>query len=118
MHYRSAMILGHAEALADKAKERGLEVLIEHFMPGRLVEIRKSTAKELRATSVVAVQLSEYSVKVSAGEPDDPPEDLSAPVWAGIVPLQHTWGEPIAAQNLAPGIDPPGYLNNWPLGRA
>lgn len=118
MHYRSAMILGQAEVLADEAKERGLKVLTEHFMPGRLVEIRDSTAKELKATSVVALPLTEYSVKVSAGEPDDPPEDLGAPIWAGIVPLQHIWGEPIAAQNLAPGIDPPGYLTDWPTGRA
>jgi nitroimidazol reductase NimA-like FMN-containing flavoprotein (pyridoxamine 5'-phosphate oxidase superfamily) len=118
MHYRSVMILGHAVALAGAEKERALDVLTEHFLPGRLAEIRKSTAKEINATSVVALPLNEWSVKVSAGEPDDLHEDLAEPVWAGIVPMVHLWGAPRDAVDLAPGIAPPAYLANWPTGRA
>lgn len=113
MHYRSAMILGTAEELFGEDKEHALDVLTEHFLPGRLAELRKSTEQELKATSVVALPLTEFSVKVSAGEPDDAPEDLDAPIWAGIVPLTSRWGEPRAAANLAPGIQPPEYLANW-----
>jgi nitroimidazol reductase NimA-like FMN-containing flavoprotein (pyridoxamine 5'-phosphate oxidase superfamily) len=113
MHYRSVMILGSAMVLVGSEKERALDVLTEHFLPGRLSEIRKSTAKELKATSVVALPLKEFSIKVSAGEPDDLPEDLDAPIWAGIVPMIHSWGQPRPAANLKPGILPPNYLANW-----
>lgn len=118
MHYRSAMILGSCKELTGAEKERALDVLTEHLLPGRLAELRKSTAKELKATSVVALVLDEYSVKVSAGEPDDLPEDLGSPIWAGVVPMTHLWGAPRAAANLAVGIAPPAYLIDWSTGRA
>lgn len=118
MHYRSAMVLGKCEELLGTEKERALYVLIEHLLPGRTTELRKSSDQELKATSVLALPLTEFSVKVSAGEPDDAPEDLGAPIWAGVVPMIHLWGEPRAAANLAPGIPLPDYLANWPTGRA
>jgi nitroimidazol reductase NimA-like FMN-containing flavoprotein (pyridoxamine 5'-phosphate oxidase superfamily) len=118
MHYRSVMVLGSASILSGSEKERALDVLIEHFLPGRIGEIRKSTAKELKATIVVALELIEYSIKVSAGDPEDLPEDLAEPIWAGVVPLIHVWGSPRPAADLAPGLSPPQYLANWPTGRA
>ena len=118
MHYRSAMILGKVEELTGSKKRRALDVITEHLLPGRLAELRGSTERELKAASVVALPLLEFSVKVSSGEPDDPPDDLASPIWAGIVPMTHEWGEPRAAANLAPGIQPPAYLAQWPKGRA
>jgi nitroimidazol reductase NimA-like FMN-containing flavoprotein (pyridoxamine 5'-phosphate oxidase superfamily) len=118
MHYRSVMILGSALVVSGSAKERALDVLIEHFLPGRISEIRKSTAKEMKSTTVVALELNEYSIKVSAGEPEDLPEDLAEPIWAGVIPLRHVWGSPRPAADLAPGLSPPQYLANWPTGRA
>lgn len=118
MHYRSAMILGSCEELFGADKQRALDVITDHLLPGRLTELRRPTEQELKATSVLTLPLAEFSVKVSECEPDDPPEDLGSPVWAGIVPLTHVWGEPRAAANLAPGIPPPDYLDQWPTGRA
>lgn len=118
MHYRSAMILGRCEKLVGAEKQRALDVITEHFLPGRLAELRNSTEQELKATSVLALPLVEFSVKVSAGEPDDLPQDLESPIWAGIVPMVHLWGRPRAAVNLDPGIAPPDYLDQWPTGRA
>ena len=112
------MILGSATELVGEEKLRALDVLTEHFLPGRLAEIRKSTEQEVKATSVVALPLIEFSMKVSNGEPDDLPEDLDSPIWAGIVPMIHSWGIPRPAENLAPGILPPDYLANWPKGRS
>ncbi|HUW77214.1 MAG TPA: pyridoxamine 5'-phosphate oxidase family protein [Candidatus Nanopelagicaceae bacterium] len=118
MHYRSAMILGSAVTLSGVEKVEALEVLTEHFQPGRLAEIRKSNDKELSATTVVALSLDEFSIKISATDPEDLPEDLSTPIWAGVVPMIHKWGTPRAAGDLEPGIAPPQYLANWPTGRA
>lgn len=118
MHYRSAMILGTSTELLGSDKQRALDVITESFLPGRQSELRASTEQELKATSVVALPLNEFSVKVSAGEPDDLPQDKDLPIWAGIVPMEHTWGTPRAAADLASGIAPPAYLDQWRSGRA
>ena len=73
---------------AGEEKEEALEKITQHFLPGRSPELRKSTDNELKATTVIALALAEYSVKVSDGEPDDLPEDLASPIWAGIVPMR------------------------------
>ena len=111
MHYRSAMVLGRCSVVADDdAKLAALEVLTEHLIPGRWADVRPPLRKELAATMVLALPIEEWSVKVSAGQPDDGPEDVAGPAWAGIIPLTETWGSPAAADDLAEGIAVPAYL--------
>ena len=111
MHYRCAMVLGAFSALEGPAKEAALAVLAEALLPG-LTGPRAPSAKELKATSVLAMPLAEWSLKVSAGDPDDAEEDLDRDVWAGVVPLEHRWGEPVSA----PGVTrpAPAGLAAWP----
>ena len=52
-------------------------------------------------------------MKVSDGPPDDAAEDLDLPVWAGVLPLHETYGEPSAAPDLRDGLDVPGYVRDW-----
>jgi len=111
MHYRSAMVFGVAEPVPDK--ERALRAMSEQWMPGRWETLRAPTGKELAATLVLELPLDEWSVKVSAGDPDDPPEDLDEPVWAGVLPLLTSYGEPRPAPDLRPGIAEPAYLRSW-----
>ena len=100
MNYRSAMVLGRAKQLTGDAAVEGLRVLTEHLLPGRWATLRAPTRKELAATTVLAIPLDEWSVKVSAGPPDDDPGDLDAPVWAGVIPLSLMPGEPLDAPDL------------------
>jgi hypothetical protein len=51
--------------------------------------------------------VEDWTVKVSAGLPDDPPEDVAGPAWAGVVPLVHRYAEPQDAPDLRPGIELP-----------
>ena len=39
--------------------------------------------------------LVEVAAKVRSGGPLDDPEDMDLPVWAGIVPMQTVFGEPV-----------------------
>jgi uncharacterized protein len=114
MHYRSAMVLGSCEIVPDAEKLRSLEVLTEHLMPGRWAQLRAPRAKELAATVLLRLPLLEWSVKVSAGWPDDPADDLDEPVWAGVLPIRHAFGRPLAAPDLRGTFDPPDYLSQWP----
>ena len=118
MHYRSAMLLGAFELLHGEAKRAALAALTARLTPG-WTQARPPSTQELRATSVLAMPLAEWSVKVSAAPPGDLPEDLDRPVWAGVVPLLQVWGDPIDAPDLAPGLVPPlDVLAGWPTGRS
>lgn len=110
MHYRSAVVFGQAEAVADDAKERALLTLTEHLMPGRAAELRAPTRKELAATRIVGLPIAEWSLKASSAPPEDDPLDLDAPVWAGVLPLRLTPGEPIDAPDLRATRSAPDYV--------
>jgi len=67
MHYRSAVVLGAAAELDGAAKLAGLERLSEHLRPGRCADARRPNRKELAATTVLALPVTEWSVKVDVG---------------------------------------------------
>lgn len=111
MHYRSVMIFGVAKAVTEfTAKQRGLDLLTEHLLPGRMADIRPSTRKEINATMLLSLPLETFTVKVGNKPPDDPAKDLESTAWAGVVPLQLKAGKPVPAPDLAEGIALPGYL--------
>jgi nitroimidazol reductase NimA-like FMN-containing flavoprotein (pyridoxamine 5'-phosphate oxidase superfamily) len=117
MRYRSAMVLGSFAVLHGPDKERALAVLAARLLPG-LDGARTPSAQELKATTVLALPLGEWSLKVSDGDPEDDRADLDRPCWAGVVPLHHVWGAPEPAPDLAPGIPVPAAVADWQRGRA
>ena len=86
-----------------------LETLTDTFIPGRVAELRPSNRKELAATLALRMPIGEdnWSLKVSAGWPEDPDEDVAGDAWAGVVPMQVTYGVPEPAPDLAEGIPLP-----------
>jgi nitroimidazol reductase NimA-like FMN-containing flavoprotein (pyridoxamine 5'-phosphate oxidase superfamily) len=113
MHYRSVMVLGHCTKLVDDEKSRALRVISDHRLPGRWSEIREPSEQEDKATLVLTLSLDECSVKVGNGPPDDVPSDVDRPVWAGVVPIVETFGTPIDAPDLLPGLQVPDYVRAW-----
>ena len=111
MNYRSVMVFGIARPITDPDEKRsGIQALVDHLMPGRRADLRKSTIKELNATSLLALPIETFSSKFRTGPPSDSKSDLDATVWAGVVPLSLTAGEPVDAPDLLPGIERPDYL--------
>ena len=116
MNYRSAVIFGTAGPLTGAdAKLAGLRTIVEHLVPGRWAETRPPSAKELAATSVLAVPLGEASVKVRTGPPKDDEDDYELPVWAGVLPLALRPDAPEGDPLLAPGIDVSPSVAGWSL---
>ncbi len=114
MRYRSAMVLGSCQLIADDDDTlRALEVLTEHLMPRRWADLRPPLRKEIAATRLLALPIAEWSVKVSDGWPEDEPDDVGLPIWAGVLPLQHVFGAPMNAPDLAAGLQPPDYVRHW-----
>lgn len=111
MNYRCVMVFGSARVVSEAAeKRRALDVLTEHLLPGRLTDIRPSTRKELNATTLLALPLEVFTVKVSDEPPDDPARDRDAGIWAGVVPFHTIVGEPQPAPDLDASIPLPDYL--------
>lgn len=114
MSYRTVIVYGKAEEVTDTAElERLFDAITDHVAPGRAADARRPTADELRQTTFVKVPLTEASAKISAGFPDDAEADLDLDVWAGILPLTLTPGEPVSDPDLKPGIATPDYVTNW-----
>ena len=112
--YRSVMVLGRTRLVTDSGeKDAALTALVEHFMPGRSADARPGSGRELAATAVLALPLEEVSAKVRTGDPKDDDEDYGLPVWAGILPLVLTPGEPVPDSRLDPTIAMPSYVKDW-----
>jgi nitroimidazol reductase NimA-like FMN-containing flavoprotein (pyridoxamine 5'-phosphate oxidase superfamily) len=111
VNYRCAVVFGTARIVTDEAERTaGLRAVTEHLIPGRWDAVRAPTRKEMAATSVLAIPLTEASVKIRTGPPADEPEDLDLPVWAGVVPATTVFGEPEPDPALAPGIITPEHI--------
>ena len=107
LHYRSAVLFGRCAPLPDDEKAAALDAITEALLPGRSAEIRRPHARELAATLVLALPIAEWSLKVSAGWPDDPPEDVGGDAWAGVLPIVRGYGVPVPAPDLRAGVSLP-----------
>ncbi|MGP3960105.1 pyridoxamine 5'-phosphate oxidase family protein [Nonomuraea sp. 3N208] len=111
VNYRSAVIYGRARLVTDPDERlTGLRALAEQLAPGQWDYVRPPSRKELAATAVLALSLEEASVKIRRGAPVDEEEDYALPVWAGVLPLVTTWGEPEPDPLLPEGIDTPVHI--------
>ena len=117
MNYRSVVVLGRAQAVTDPAeKRRILSVLIEHIMPGRSTQVRQPNERELGATLLLAMPITEASAKIRRGPPIDDPSDYSHNCWAGELPLRIRSLAPVPDPKLSTGIATPDALVDYRRG--
>jgi nitroimidazol reductase NimA-like FMN-containing flavoprotein (pyridoxamine 5'-phosphate oxidase superfamily) len=114
MNYRSVVVFGKAKVVSDeREKTDALYALSEHIIPNRWAEVRPPTASELKATLVLSLPITEASAKIREGNPVDDEEDYALEVWAGVIPLRLTVGEPVADDRLKDGIEIPPHVSNY-----
>jgi len=109
MHYRSAVVIGAGVSLTGGEKREALDCLSDHLLPGRRADARPPNRRELAATSVVALPIEEWSVKVSDAAPEYVEDDAGWTPWAGVVPLRLQPGPPVTER----GGPPPSYVKSW-----
>jgi uncharacterized protein len=108
INYRSVVVLGRATEVEERGeKVRALEVFSDRLVPGRWAEVRAPNAQELKATAILRLPVAEVSAKMRTGPPKDYEEDLTVPVWAGVIPLSLEAGKPVPAPRLARELDAP-----------
>ncbi|MEU4344501.1 pyridoxamine 5'-phosphate oxidase family protein [Nocardia sp. NPDC023852] len=109
MNYRCAVVLGRAVEVTDPEERlHGLRMVVEHAAPGAWSRVRPPTKKELAATIVLALDLTEASVKIRTGGPKDDAADIEVGgVWAGVLPVRQVWDPPIDSDDLASDVAVP-----------
>jgi uncharacterized protein len=111
MNYRSVVALGKA-ALVDASEEKvtALRAFTEKILPGRWSDARQPTEKELKATSILRLPLSEVSAKMRSGPVEDDAEDYALPVWAGVLPLHLTASAAVRDERCDPNLPVPASV--------
>ena len=113
MNYRSAVVFGRLrEVDTDAEKRAALDAIVDHALPGRAEECRPASDSELRVTRVVALSLTEATVKIRSAGPVDDEDDLPLPHWAGVLPLVEATlaPEPDAAHPVGTPTPPPSVV--------
>lgn len=107
MRYRSVTVFGNPRLVeSTEDKLYAMRVISEHSMPGRWDELREPLPPEIKMTGVIAIDISGASAKESAAMPDDEDEDYDIPIWAGVLPLESTFGALIDDDRLLPDVTP------------
>jgi nitroimidazol reductase NimA-like FMN-containing flavoprotein (pyridoxamine 5'-phosphate oxidase superfamily) len=102
MNYRAVAILGKPREVTDPAEKlEAMKALVDHVVPGRWGDAREPSDGELKATMIAALPIDEASAKIRTGPPTDAKDDLSLPVWAGVIPVALTPAEPIPDNGAA-----------------
>ena len=96
VNYRSAMIFGTVRELTkNEDKLKGLKCIINHFIANRWYYCRKPNESELKATRVLEINIKTAAAKIAEGPPNDNQSDLELDFWAGTIPVQTTYENPI-----------------------
>jgi hypothetical protein len=116
--YRSVMAFGQARLVDDpQEKQRALVMMVDRFFPGRTAQLRASTGQEIKATSVVTMQIERASAKIRAKGVGDDEADYALPIYAERLPVQTVIGPPEPCPRLLADVERPTTLDGYRAGR-
>ena len=110
------MIFGRPEKLADDDKEDQLRVMMDRMVPGQWDRLRPVTSQELKATTVLGMDITEASAKIRTGPPVDAEEDYDFPVWAGVIPVRMQVLPPEPDPRNLPDVTVPDGVAQFSIG--
>lgn len=103
LNYESVVLFGKGSLISNtEEKLHALKSVSDHLIPGRWEEVRQPSAKELKATKIIAIPIEEATAKIRTGGPVDDKADYELDIWAGELPVVEKYGSPIADEKLAP----------------
>lgn len=117
VNYRSAMLFGTAFRVEEPdEKEARLRAFVDGLFPGRWDVLRPPTAQEMKATTVLGMEIDEGAAKVRGGGPVDDDEDYALPIWAGVVPVETRFLPPEPDPRNLPGVEMPDHVRDFRTG--
>jgi nitroimidazol reductase NimA-like FMN-containing flavoprotein (pyridoxamine 5'-phosphate oxidase superfamily) len=114
INYRAVMAFGRARIVEDaKEKEAELDRFIARLYPGHAATLRPINGQELKATTLIAMEIEEASAKVRTGAPKDDEEDYALDIWAGVIPIRQVVGAIEHDPRLKAGVAVPEHLRRF-----
>ncbi len=105
LNYESVTVFGTAHLVeGNESKMRALEVISDQVLEGRWSEVRLPNLKELNVTKVLELKIDEASAKIRAEGVGDDKEDYALDIWAGVVPIHHSFGKALPDDALPESI--------------
>ncbi len=116
--YRSVMAFGKARLVDDpQEKARALVMMVDRLYPQRTVGLRPATAQEIKATSVISMDIEQASAKIRSRGVVDDDEDYALPIYAERIPVTTVLGEPEPCPRLMKDVARPSTLTGYASGR-
>ncbi len=113
LNYESVTLFGTAELVSDEAEKiRALHIISDQIISDRWEEVRAPNEKELNVTMVLKLKINEGSAKIRNEGVGDDKKDYDLDIWAGLVPIERTYGTAISDPSLKEGIDLPNSVLN------
>jgi uncharacterized protein len=120
VNYRSVMAWGHAHAVTDREEKlRLMDNFIDRVYPGRSGLIRQPTEQELKATTLMGMEIETASAKIRDTHVSDDEEDYAAvPAWSAVYPVTQVLGDPSECARQLPGLAFPEGMADFVPGTA
>jgi len=97
LNYESVTLFGRAELVIDEVEKiEALHIISDQILKDRWEEVRQPNQKELNVTKVLKFSISEGSAKIRNEGVGDDKVDYELDIWAGLVPIERTYGTPIS----------------------
>jgi uncharacterized protein len=112
VNYRSVMAYGHAHAITDRTEKlRLMDNFIDRVYPGRAKLIRQPTELELKATTLLGMEMETASGKIRNTHVSDDEEDYAGvPAWSAVYPVTQVLGEASECERQIPGLARPAEM--------
>ena len=109
VNYRAVMAFGTAHIVDDVEKKLGLmDRFIDRVYPGRSKLIRQPNKQELKATTMIGMEIEHASAKIRDKHVADDEEDYAGvPVWTALYPVKQVIGTPSECERQLPGHERP-----------
>ena len=89
INYRSVMAYGHAHMIEGREEKlRAMDAFIDRFFPGRSKVLRIPTDQEIKATTLLGMEMEEASGKIRDLDVHDEEEDYAVPAWTALIPVK------------------------------
>lgn len=118
INYRAVMAYGHAHVIEGEAKLRAMDSFIDRFFPGRSRVLRPPSGQEVKATTVLGMEIEDASGKIRAMDVHDEEEDYAVPAWTALIPVRTVIDAPVECPRQHPDANSEaGGMSLWRPGR-
>ncbi len=106
INYRSVMAFGRAHMIEEtERKLRAMDAFVDRFFPGRSKVLRAPTAQEIKATTLLGMEIEQASGKIRNMDVHDEEADYAVPVWTALVPVKTVLEAPTECPRQHPAAD-------------